>query len=252
MRWQVVVPKGIRRMVLQAVHGASGTGHFGVAKTVCHLYQVFYWSQHRRDVKDYCWHCDNCTACKGPKDTSNAQLQQFLVGCPMERVGIDVLGLFPCMERGYRYVLTAMDYFTKWPEAYSLLNQEAETIVDAMVVRMFSRYGTPEVIHTNQGRNFESHVFTAMCEILGSCKTHTTPLHPQSNVLVKKFNRTLAEQLAMITAKHQQDLDAHVPPGCSWHIGLLLRTLLMMGWEIRTLAEMMVGRPPHCSLSPRS
>lgn len=101
----------------------------------------------------------------------------------MERVGIDVLGPFPHTDKGNRYILTAMDYFTKWPEAYSLLNQEAETIVDALVEGMFSRL--PEFIHTDQGRNFESRVFAAMCEKLGYHKTRTTPLHPQSDGLVE-------------------------------------------------------------------
>ena len=80
----------------------------------------------------------------------------------MERVGIDILSLFLHTERGNRYILTVMDYFTKWPEAYCLPDQEAETIVDALVEGMFSRFGVPEVIHNNQGRNFESRIFTAM------------------------------------------------------------------------------------------
>ncbi|CAI5686581.1 unnamed protein product [Oreochromis niloticus] len=80
--------------------------------------------------------------------------------------------------------------------------KEPGRIVDALVEGMFSRFGVPEVIHTDQGRNFESRVFAAMCEKLGSHKTRTTPLHPQSDGLVERFNRTLAEQLALVTAKH--------------------------------------------------
>ncbi|KAK0136443.1 hypothetical protein N1851_027445 [Merluccius polli] len=45
----------------------------------------------------------------------------YLVGAPMERVGVDVLGPFPVTDSGNRYVLVAMDYFTKWPEADRLL-----------------------------------------------------------------------------------------------------------------------------------
>lgn len=255
-RWQVVVPKTLRGVVLQAVHGGPGSGHFGVGKTLRRLRQGFYWGQHRRDVEDYCRRCDSCTAKKGPTDRSHAQLQQFPVGGPMERVGIDVLGPFPRTERGNRYILTAMDYFTKWPEAYCLPDQEAETIVDALVGGMFSRFGAAEVIHTDQGRNFESRVFAAMCEKLGSHKTRTTPLHPQSDGLVERFNRTLAQQLAIVTAKHQQDWDNHVPlvlmacrsavqdsTSCS-------PALLMLGREIRTPAEMMVGKPPDFPVDP--
>ena len=118
---------------------------------------------------------------------------------------------FPHTDRGNRYILTAMDYFTKWSEAYSLPDQEAETIVDVLVEGMFSRFGVLEVIHMDQGRNFECCVFAAMCEQLGSHKNRTTALHPQSDGLVERFNRTLAQQLAVVTAKYQRDWDTHVP-----------------------------------------
>uniref|UniRef100_A0A3Q1EU28 Gypsy retrotransposon integrase-like protein 1 n=1 Tax=Acanthochromis polyacanthus TaxID=80966 RepID=A0A3Q1EU28_9TELE len=249
IRWQVVVPRALRETVLRAVH-------FSISKTLRRLRQGFYWGQQQRDVEDHCRRCDSCTARKGSPDGSHAQLQQFPVGCPMERVGIDILGPFPLTERGNRYVLTTMDYFTKWPEAYSLPDQEAETVVDALVAGMFSRFGVPEVIHTDQDRNFESRVFKTMCEKLGSHKTRTTPLHPQSDGLVERFNCTLAQQLAIVTAKHQRDWDTHIPlvlmayrsaaqdsTSCS-------PALLMLGREIRTPAEMMVGKPPDTPSAP--
>ncbi|CAI5656789.1 unnamed protein product [Oreochromis niloticus] len=133
----------------------------------------------------------------------------------------------------------------------SLPDQEAETIVDALVEGMFSRFGVPEVIHTDQGRNFESRVFAAMCEKLGSHKTRTTPLHPQSDGLVERFNRTLAEQLALVTAKHQRDWDSHVPLVLMAYRSAVQDStscspaLLMLAREIRTPAEMMMGRPPN-------
>ena len=58
--WQVVVPKTLRETALQSVHGTPGSGHFGVNKTLSRLRQGFYWSQHVRDVKDYCRRCDSC------------------------------------------------------------------------------------------------------------------------------------------------------------------------------------------------
>ncbi|KAJ8333813.1 hypothetical protein SKAU_G00411320 [Synaphobranchus kaupii] len=92
--------------------------------------------------------------------------------CSSQSTGLwalDTLG------QGNRYVLTAMDYFTKWPEPYALPDQEAETIVDALVGGMFSRFGAAESIHSVQGRNFESCVFATMRDWLGIHKTRTTP-----------------------------------------------------------------------------
>lgn len=177
----------------------------------------------------------------------------------MERVGVDVVGPFPTTDSGNRWVLTAMDYFTKWPEAYALPDQEAETIVDALTAGMFSRFGAAESIHSDQGRNFESRVFATMCERLGMHKTRTTPLHPQSDGLVERFNKTLGQQLAIVSAKHQRDWDKHLPMvlmACRSAVQdstSCTPALLMLGREIRTPAEMAFGRPldsPHVPPGP--
>ena len=93
----------------------------------------------------------------------------------MERVAVDVEGPLPRSDCGNHYVLTAIDYFSKWPEAHAIPDQEAETVADALLEGMFSRFGVPETLHSDQGRNFESRVFSAMCERLGIHKTRTTP-----------------------------------------------------------------------------
>ncbi|KAL0188675.1 hypothetical protein M9458_015774, partial [Cirrhinus mrigala] len=255
-RWQVVVPGDMQEEVLKAMHGSAGSGHFGVTKTLRRLRQAFYWGRLRRDVEDFCRRCDLCTARKGPQGQSRAQLQQFPVGEPMQRVGIDIMGPFPRTTRGNRFVLTAMDYFTKWPEAFALPDQEAETVANALVGGMFSRFGVPQSIHSDQGRNFESKVFSCMCSQLGINKTRTTPLHPQSDGLVERFNRTLAEQLSILTSTHQHDWDTHLPivlMACRSAIQdstSCTPALLMFGREIRTPAELAFGRPPDAPLVP--
>ena len=56
--------------------------------------------------------CDACTALSQPTRRSHAPLQQFQVEAPMERVGVDIVGLFPTTDQWNHYVLVAMDYFT--------------------------------------------------------------------------------------------------------------------------------------------
>lgn len=51
------------------------------------------------------------------------------------------------------------DYFTKWPEAVALPSQTAEVVADALLSTVVSRFGVPQQIHSDQGRNFESEVF---------------------------------------------------------------------------------------------
>ena len=60
-----------------------------------------------------------------------------------------------------------MDYFTKWPEVYAILNQEELTVVDGLVTNLFFCYGIPMEMHSAQGRIFESRLMQVVLEWLG-------------------------------------------------------------------------------------
>ena len=219
------------------------------------LQQQFYWGLCRRDVEDFYRRCDLCAAKKGPSDQSHAQLQQFPVGAPMERVALDIAGPLPLTEGGNRYVLSVMDYSTKWLEAYALPDQ-AKTVANALLEGMVCRFGVHHVLRSDQGRNFESRVFAALCTRLSITKTCTTPLHPQSDGLVERFNRTLVEQLAIITNKHQQDWDKYlalVLMACRSAVQestSCTQSMLMLGRELSTPAALAFGLPPDTPPAP--
>lgn len=138
-------------------------------------------------------------------------MKQYNVGAPLERVAVDVLGPLPVSNSGNKYILIVGDYFTKWVEANALENQQAETVAEVIVNEFVTRFGVPLQLHSDQGRNFESAVFTGMCKLLGIDKTRTTALHPQSDGMVERFNRTLENQLAIFVEKHQRNWDELIP-----------------------------------------
>ncbi|KAI3361354.1 hypothetical protein L3Q82_013536, partial [Scortum barcoo] len=152
---------------------------------------------------------------------------------------------------GNRYILVAMDYFTKWPEAYAVPDQSAATTAEHLVNEMFCRFGVPEERHSEQGRNFEAQVFAETCRRLGIKKTRTTPLHPQSDGLVERFNHTLATQLAILTNRKQLDWDLHLPL-VLWAYWMAVQestrctpAVLMFGHELRTPVDLIFGPPPE-------
>jgi hypothetical protein len=61
-------------------------------------------------------------------------------GASFERIAIDVTGPFPHGDQGNQYLLIAMDCFTKWPEAYAILNHEASTVVEALITNFFHHF----------------------------------------------------------------------------------------------------------------
>ncbi|KAI2648671.1 Retrovirus-related Pol polyprotein [Labeo rohita] len=165
----------------------------------------------------------------------------------MERIRVDILGPFPVTEAGNRFVLVAMDYFKKWPEAYAVPDQSASTSAQRLVDEMFTRFGVPDELHSDQGRNFESRLFSEVCQRLGVKKTRTTPLHPQSDGLVEHFNCTLATQLAILSSQHQRDWDQHL---VLWAYRTAVQessqytpAALMFGRELRTPVDLVFGSP---------
>ncbi|KAL7400632.1 hypothetical protein ABVT39_015187 [Epinephelus coioides] len=69
---------------------------------------------------------------------------QYQMGAPIEPMGVDILGPFPMTDQESRYVLVAMDYFTKWPEAYAAPDQSATTTAEHLVKEMFCHFSVPE------------------------------------------------------------------------------------------------------------
>ena len=128
----------------------------------------------------------------------------------MERVAEDIAGPLPCTLRGNRYILVAMDYFSKWPEAYGIPDHEAETVAGVLVRVFFSRFGIPGELHSDQGREFQSKVFRQCCELLGVHQTCTTPLHPPSDCMVERFNRKSWPSTAALTSK-TRTCGCHLP-----------------------------------------
>ena len=254
-KWLTIVPQGQKKDIMAQSHGAVASGHFGIKKTLLRLREKFYWIGMRRDVIEWCRTCTACAAKKGPHRTAHAPLQIMNAGSPMERVAIDIAGPLPVSTSGNRYILVAMDYFAKWPEAYAIPNQEATTVAQVLVNEFFSRFGVPYELHSDQGRNFESNVFKECCKILGIRKTRTTPMHPESDGMVERFNRTLGQELAKQCKNQQDDWDKHLP--------LLLMAYrsaehestgytpaqLMIGREMRLPIDLMLSPPPHADMT---
>ena len=252
--WLTVVPRALRAEVLSELHGGVMSGHVGERRTLHRLRQRFYWVGMRSDVREWCKACDVCSAKKGPARRNRAPLQLYTVGAPMERVAVDIAGPFPVTPRGNRYICVAMDYFTKWPEAYALPNHEAETVADVLVSEFFSRFGVPAELHSDQGREFESRVFSECCTLLGIQKTRTTPFHPQSDGMVERFNRTLLQQLAKYCGAGQDDWDVKLPAMLMAYRSAVHEATehtpacLMFGRELRLPVDLATGRPPDVPL----
>ena len=103
-----------------------------------------------------------------------------------------------------------VDQFTKWVECIPLPSQSVEVTAHAVVTDFFSRFGYLFQIHSDQGRNFESRLFSALCEVMQIHKTRTTPYRPSANGQVERYNRTLMDAVRCVIGDNQKSWDLHL------------------------------------------
>ncbi|KAK3102361.1 hypothetical protein FSP39_010822 [Pinctada imbricata] len=248
---QIIVPKDLQGNVIKHFHDIPSAGHLGAEKTQSRISRSFYWPNMTETISSYCKTCDKCSARNPPNKSRRAPLGQYLVGEPMERIAVDILGPLPVTAKGNRYVLVICDLFTKWTEAFAIPNQEASTVARVMIDEFICRFGTPLQIHSDQGRTFESQIFQGMCELLQIDKTRTTSQRPQANGCVERFNRTLGAMLTKYAENEQKKWDEYLPQlmmgyRSSTHSSTnATPNLLMLGRNVMMPMDAVIPRPPE-------
>ena len=189
--FKLVVPETLRSEVLKFCHDTRSAGHFGQNKTRLRVRQTFYWYNLSRDCHLYVQGCSECNRNKKPDRKPRFALGDYQAGYPMERVHLDILGPFTTSTKSNKYVLVMVDQFTKWVELAAVPEQTAEIIATKFLAHFVSTFGCPLEVHTDQGKNFDSNLFKALCELLQIAKTRTTPYRPCSNGQVERYNKVI-------------------------------------------------------------
>ena len=198
----IMVPKSLRIRVMEVAHDSIFGGHLGVKKTKNRIQTNFYWPRMHNDVSGFCRSCDVCQKTVDKETVARAPLGEILlVDTPFKPVAVDLVGpITPASERGHRYILTLVDYATRYPEAVSLKNIDTETVAEALL-DMYSRLGIPEEVLSDQGTQFVSSSMQEVSRLLSINQLTTTPYHPICNGLVERFNGTLKKMLRRLCSE---------------------------------------------------
>ena len=208
----IVLPQSLITTCVKAMHDSPFAGHMGVARTEERIRQRFYWPGIHTSVQTFIHNCHACAQRKIATHNNKAPTQHIEVGEPFTFWAMDYMGPLPETARGNRHILVMMDHFSKWCEAFPTKDQKASTVANILLHKVFSRFGPPTVLHSDQGANFESNLMHELCDLMGIAKTRTNAYHPQCDGQVERQNRTLQDMLSKFVSNHADDWDQWPDP----------------------------------------
>ena len=184
----VVVPKVLIPTILKEMH--DRLGHFGVSKTYSLIKRYYFWPKMIRHIQRQ---VEKCSLCRREKMTKD-QYQLETTEIPHQafsKVGIDLIVELDISHQGNKNILVIVDHLTSFPIAIPIPNKEAGTVVEAFHKHFILQYGCPNVILSDNGKEFNNDTMAYLCDSFNIKHSFTSPYMPQSNGKVENFNKFL-------------------------------------------------------------
>jgi len=189
-----VPPIQDRLTLIKVAH--EHNGHFGVRRTVSLLRPHYYWVGMWVDVSTFVGQCESCQRARVSFVTRAPQLNSLPIVPIGVRWSVDLAGPFQAVSRqGNRYIMIAVEGYSKWVELVPLPAKEARHTADAFLRCIIGRYGAMAEVVTDRGGEWEG----AFQELLEQCLVdhrRTSPSHPEANGLAERVVQSVKRCLA--------------------------------------------------------
>ena len=178
------MPEEEQRSVISFCHELACGGHFGPRKTTEKVLQSeFYWPTLSKDSFHFCNSCANCQKTRKISRRDMMSLNPILEVENFDVWGVDFMGPF-LNSFGNQFILVAVD----WVEAMPTKTNDNKVVVKFLKENIFSRFGNPRVIISDNGSHFCNRVFEALMRKYSINHKLSTPYHPQTNGQVEVTN----------------------------------------------------------------
>lgn len=182
---RIFIPVCLRSKVLALTH----EGHQGIVKCKQRLRAKVWWPTLDKEVESLCKTCEPCQLVSG-RDPPPPIVTTRMPDGPWQMCSTDLLGPLP----DGRSIIVVVDYYSRFFEAGLLRSTKADKVIEFLDT-IFSRYGNPLALRTDNGPQFVSDVFQQYLRTNGIKWLSTTPLWPQANGLVERTNRSILKVL---------------------------------------------------------
>ena len=174
-----IPPPDQRADIVKTTH--TQCGHWGERRST-HLVRTSYWWRGLDDDVSKC--VKECEACarssRATFSTQTGALQPLPIEGMSYRWGMDLCGPFDTTGHGNRFIMVAIEHFSKWVELIPLPNKEASSTAYAFLHNVIGRFGAMAEVVTDQGREFLGEFQQLMAQALVDHRM-TSANHPQAD-----------------------------------------------------------------------
>ncbi|XP_061359320.1 uncharacterized protein LOC133303422 [Gastrolobium bilobum] len=187
--------------VHEGICGTHANGHMMTRKI---MRSGYYWSTMEADCVGYVRKCQKCQMYADRINSPPFPLHNMVSPWPFSMWGIDVIGLInPKASNGHRFILVAIDYFTKWIEASSYANISQKVFVKFLKRDIICRYGVPERIITDNAPNLNGAEVQKLCGHFKIKHHNSAPYRPQMNGAVEAANKNIKKIIAKMVVSYK-------------------------------------------------
>jgi hypothetical protein len=194
------VPKPEERMELVSqMH--EDLGHFGEQRTLAEICRRYFWHNRTEDVRIVIKMCQQCQLVKSTGSIRcEDEVMKSIPVCELfYRVALDTAGPLLETKLGNKYILVAIDHYSKWCEAKAVADHGAKTTAKFLEDDVIFRYGVPKFVLTNNGGEWDAE-FDVMCKDYAIQHQRTAPQWPQCNGMVERLIKTIKHGITILAA----------------------------------------------------
>lgn len=140
-----------------------------------------YWPNVYKDATGVTKKCPECQGFAPFQNLLSTTMTSISSPWPFQQWSIDIMGPFPTAQGELMFLLVALDCFTKWIEAEPLATITGKHMIRFMWKNILNQFGTPIVLISDNGNQFEARPFKEWCEEKRIHHCFTSVAHPQTN-----------------------------------------------------------------------
>lgn len=204
---KIYIPISLRLLVFEAMHTSPlAGGHMSLKKTFSKM-RKFYWPKMHCDIQTWTRQCVTCQLRQSPTPAYRSEMMSVPVNTIFAKLGLDLTGPFPVSQKGNKYILNIICWFSKYVISVPVSDTKSLTIARALLHNVYLKFGGCTHLISDNASTFTSDFFRTFCKLLYVNKSFATPHYSRGNGITERTFRTFHSILSKYLDPREHDFE---------------------------------------------